>query len=175
MLLYIIVGLLVLIAAYFILKASAGADIHSKFGVSTTTHTLISTDLGGSTKVMKLSRDGVSGIPDAVFAKKNGKEILGAEFKSRKYRNRVRHYEFYQLTLYLGHLAHKYPNHTVTGCLAYADGKVSVNFDPDVYQALIGMRSELVDALRAGKKPKTAALQQRMAVGKCNRHIRIAG
>lgn len=171
--LYIIAGLLVLVIAFLVLKASAGSEVYSRFGVSESTHQLLGTDLGKSTKGVRLSRFGINGIADAVFTHKQAKEIVVGEFKSRKQKGRVRYNELYQLLLYMGHLAEKYPDHTIKGCLAYADSRETVHYDHEVYSALVSLRGELIAAFRNRRPPNTTPLHRRMNVSAQNAHLRL--
>ena len=171
---YILGALLLLLAFYFVLKKSAAGAIHSRFGVRESTHRLISTDLGNAAGRIKLSRFGINGIADAVFESVKGSEILVGEFKSRKYRGQVRLYELYQLILYMGHIKAQYPNHEVLGCLAYADSRVQVNFDPAVYEALVGLREEYWLTVRDKRTADSRPLHKRMKVNGENRALRLS-
>jgi hypothetical protein len=170
---YVLGALLLLVAIFLIQKKTAASAIHSRFGVRESTHRLISTDLGNSKGRLKLARFGINGIPDAAFESVNGKEILVGEFKSRKYRGQVRLYEFYQLLMYMGHIKALYPNHKVLGCLAYADSRVQVNFDPAVYEALLTMREEYWLTVRYKRVADSRPLHKRMKVGGENRALRL--
>ncbi|HBO2935326.1 TPA: hypothetical protein L4R50_000322 [Pseudomonas aeruginosa] len=170
---YILGALLLLVAIFFFQKKSAASAVHSRFGVRESTHRLISTDLGNAKGRIKLSRFGINGIADAVFESIKGNEILVGEFKSRKYRGQVRLHEFYQLLLYMGHLKAQYPNHTVLGCLAYADSRVQVNFDPAVYEALLGLREEYWQTVKYKQVADSRPLHKRMKVSGQNRGLRF--
>lgn len=170
----LLVGILLLLAvAYFVLKIKAPVEIFSRFGVSLATHKLLSTDLGKATGKIKLARHGINGIPDAVFESLTEKVILVGEFKSRKYRDCVKLYELYQLMLYMGHLRERYPNHTIIGCLAYADGKVKVRFDSDLYQGLIGLRDEYWQTVKRRRPVNSAPLHKRIKVNGANLGLRL--
>ncbi|MDY1219308.1 hypothetical protein ACM8BJ_24775 [Pseudomonas aeruginosa] len=171
---YILGALLLLVAIFFVQKKSAAGAIHSRFGVRESTHRLISTDLGNAAGRIKLSRFGINGIADAVFESVKGSEILVGEFKSRKYRGQVRLYELYQLILYMGHIKALYPNHKVLGCLAYADSRVQVNFDPAVYEALVGLREEYWLTVRHKRAADSRPLHKRMKVSGENRALRLS-
>lgn len=170
---YILGALLLLALIFFVQKKSAAGAIHSRFGVRESTHRLISTDLGNSKGRIKLSRFGINGIADAVFESVNGNEILVGEFKSRKYRGKVKLSEFYQLMMYIGHIKALYPNHTVLGCLAYADSRVQVNFDPAVYESLVGLREEYWLTVRYKRVADSRPLHKRMKVSGENRALRF--
>ncbi|MFO6994482.1 hypothetical protein P3D53_09575 [Pseudomonas aeruginosa] len=170
---YILGALLLLVAIFFFLKKSAASAIHSRFGVRESTHRLISTDLGKAKGRIMLSRFGINGIADAVFESVNGNEILVGEFKSRKYRGKVKLSEFYQLMMYIGHIKALYPNHTVLGCLAYADSRVQVNFDPAVYESLVGLREEYWLTVRYKRVADSRPLHKRMKVSGENRALRF--
>lgn len=170
----LLLGCLILLAlAYLFLKAKAPAQIYSRFGVSVATHKMLSTDLGNADGKIKLASNGINGIPDAVFEALTSKRILVGEFKSRKYRNKVKLYELYQLMLYMGHLKEKYPSHLVTGCLAYADGKVEVNFDRELYLGLVGLKSEYWETLKSRRPVNTTPLHKRILVNGANPGLRL--
>lgn len=166
-------GLILLVVVFVILKIKAPVEIYSRFGISVATHKLLSTDLGNSTGRIKLGRFGINGIPDAVFEALTAKHILVGEFKSRKYRNSVKLYELYQIMLYMGHLRAKYPNHTVVGCLAYADGRVSVQFDPELYQGLIGLKDEYWETVKRRRPVNSTPLHKRIKVNGANGGLRL--
>lgn len=170
---YILGALLLLALIFFVQKKSAAGAIHSRFGVRESTHRLISTDLGNSEGRIKLSRFGINGIADAVFESVKGKEILVGEFKSRKYRGQVKLSEFYQLVMYIGHIKALYPHHNVLGCLAYADSRVQVNFDPAVYEALLALREEYWLTVRYKRVADSRPLHKRMKVSGENRALRF--
>ena len=166
--------LFLLAVAFIVMKLKAPLEIYSRFGASATTHKLLSTDLGKATGRIKLARHGINGIPDAVFEALAEKVILVGEFKSRKYRDRVRLYELYQLMLYMGHLKDRYPNHTILGCLAYADGKVKVAYDHDLYLGLVGLRDEYWQTIKRRIPANMPPLHKRMKVSGANPGLRLA-
>nr|WP_192963276.1 hypothetical protein [Pseudomonas fluorescens] len=171
--LYVLGVLLVLAVIFFVLKIKAPLEIYSRFGVNAASHKLLSTDLGKADGRIKLARFGINGIPDAVFEALSGKLILAGEFKSRKYRGVVKLYELYQLMLYMGHLQDRYPNHTIVGCLAYADERVKVRFDPALYQALIELRNEYWQTIKRRKPVNPVPLHKRMKVNAGNLSMRL--
>lgn len=169
-----LVGFLLLLAfILFVSKFKAPLKIYSRFGASESTHKLLSTDLGNATARIKLSLHGINGIPDAVFEELVEKVILVGEFKSRKYRDRVRLNELYQLMLYMGHLKGRYPNHTILGCLAYADGKVKVAYDHDLYLGLVGLRDEYWQTIKRSIPANMPPLHKRMKVSRANPGLRL--
>jgi len=172
--LYIIGAILILGIVFLVQRLSASGEIFSRFGVRESTHRLLSTDLGKSSGRIKLSRFGINGIADAVFESLSGKKILVGEFKSRKYRGEVRLYELYQIMLYMGHIKAEYPNHSVEGCLAYADGMVKVVFDKAVYDALTGLKREYWETVRNRRPVNTTPLHKRMNVRAENRTLRLS-
>ncbi|HDS1721490.1 hypothetical protein NPS53_08275 [Pseudomonas putida] len=171
---FLIGGLVFLAFVFLVWKIMAPAQIYSRFGVSAATHKLLSTDLGKGTGRIKLALHGINGIPDAVFEAKASAHILVGEFKSRKYRNRVKAYELYQIMLYMGHLRDKYPKHKVTGCLAYADGKVSVQFDSELYAALIALKGEFWETLKNRRPVNPTPLHKRIRVNGANPGLRLS-
>ena len=173
MAIYLIGALLLLGLLYAVSKQKAGNEIYSRFGLKESTHTLVSSDLGGKKSTIKLSRFGINGIADAVFKANTGKEIIVGEFKSRKFRGAVRLYEFYQVILYMGHLAERYPDHVIKGRLAYPDSTQWVHFDPQLYDALVALRSEMLQALGTRRPPNPTPLHKRMKVAGLNKHLKL--
>lgn len=171
--LYVLGALLALAIVYLVLKIKAPLEIYARFGVSSASHKLLSTDLGKAGGSIKLARFGINGIPDAVFEALTGKLILVGEFKSRKYRGVVKLYELYQLMLYMGHLQGRYPNNTIVGCLAYADERVEVKFDPALYQALVELREEYWQTVKRRKPVNPVPLHKRMKVNSANLTMRL--
>jgi hypothetical protein len=171
---FIALALGVLAALYFLKKKSASSELYSQFGIRESTHKILSTDLGQSASRIRLSRFGINGIADAVFKAVSRKEILVGEFKSRKYRGVVKLYEFYQVMLYMGHLRDKYPDHEVKGCLAYADGMVTVFFDQDVYQALVNLRGEYWASVKKRGPVNTIPLHKRVKVNALNKGLKLS-
>lgn len=168
----IIAGIVIVLVVVFLLKSkTATNEVYSRFGVSESTHTILSTDLGKSNPQLKLTRFGVSGIADAVFKARSRKTILVGEFKSRKYRQVVRLAELYQLILYLGHIKAQYPDYEVVGCLAYADSRVKVNFDRAVYDGLIGLKDEYWESVKKRRPVNKTPLHKRINVRAENRSL----
>tara|TARA_R110002124_G_scaffold128157_19_gene288710 strand:- start:9103 stop:9621 length:519 start_codon:yes stop_codon:yes gene_type:complete len=164
-------AILVVVILYLVGAHKTSSQIHKKFGLAGTSYELISTDLGKMKSHIRLSRYGVNGIPDAVFQGKKKKVIIVGEFKSRKHKKVVRLYEFYQLTLYLGHIQARYPDHAVKGLLAYADGVVAISYDKDVYSGLLQLSKELRAARASNKIPDSRPLHRRMKVSSQNRAL----
>ncbi len=77
------------------------------------------------------------------------------------------------LTNDMGHIKALYPNHKVLGCLAYADSRVQVNFDPAVYEALVGLREEYWLTVRHKRAADSRPLHKRMKVSGENRALRF--
>lgn len=172
--LYIGLGILALVIIFFIKKKTASTEVHAQFGLRESTHKILSTDLGEKTARVRLSRMGINGIADAVFKAISGKEIVVGEFKSRKHRGVVKLYEFYQITLYMGHLQMDYPEHTIKGCLAYADAKVQIVFDQQLYEALLGLRSEYWESAKSKRAVNRTPLHKRVKVNSLNGGIKFS-
>lgn len=73
----------------------------------------------------------------------------------------------------MGHLAERYPDHVIKGRLAYADSTQGVYFDPQVYEALVGMRKEMVQALGTRRLTNSTPLHKRMKVASLNKHLKL--
>lgn len=170
--------LMLLVAAALLIygfsKSSDDRQIYGKFGLSASAFKLISTDLGKRKSSIRLSRYGINGIPDAVFEAKGEPLIIVGEFKSRRYKQVVRLYEFYQLTLYLGHIQRLYPNHSVQGALAYADRVVVIEFDKAVYSGLLGMSKEMRSSMASKKIVSSEPLHKRIKINNANRSIKFS-
>lgn len=171
--LFLCAAILILVIAFFVKKHNASSEVFTRFGVRESTHHLLSTDLGKSEARVKLSRFGINGIADAVFKTTKGKEILVGEFKSRRHRGVVKLYEFYQLMLYMGHMSAQYPDHRVSGCLAYADARVIVVFDKELYDALVGLRYEYWQTVRSKRVSNSTPLHKRMKVSGANKRLKF--
>ncbi len=170
----IVLGVLVLIAAvYFFHKGTAQNEVHAKFGLSPATYRIVSSDLGDSSPRKRLYGRGVAGEPDALFLGASQSHMVVGEFKSRKYKGYVRPREFYQISLYLGLALQHHRPKTISGVLAYADHRVEVEFDAEVYAALIDLRPELLSSLKHRSPVNNTPLQKRMNVLTKNRHIRF--
>ncbi|WP_116893046.1 hypothetical protein [Pseudomonas savastanoi] len=174
MAMYILGGLILLAIIFLFQKQQASGEVFNRFGLRENAYRMLSTDLGKSAGRIKLARFGINGIADAVFEAVSGNEIVVGEFKSRKYRNMVKLHEFYQLTLYMGHLKALHPKHTIRGVLAYADGKVSITYDPDVYEGLVRLKGDYWDTVKRRTAGSTAPLHKRMKVNGMNRGIRLS-
>lgn len=167
-------GAILVCLAYLIVAGRSNKEIHQKFGVPERSHTLISTDLGKVRSKIFLRRDGVTGVPDAVFESAGKKEVVAGEFKSRSFKGYVRYYELYQLMLYMGHLQARYPSHAIRGHLAYADNNVVIIFfDQALYDGLMSMKRELQAASRTRNIPSAVPLHKRMTVNKMNPALRL--
>lgn len=149
-------------------------DIHATFGLSPSRYEILSSDLGKHKTRKTLRRNGVNGIPDAIFKSLRGKVIVIGELKARKARGMVKYHEFYQLTLYMGHAASLNPGFEVKGVLAYSDGHFDLAYDPDVYNALMGLRSEAWDVLKTKRISDSRPLHKRMDVRRSNRRVRFS-
>ena len=165
------VALLLLVVVFFLRKSSAPHDIFGKFGLSPGAFTLISSDLGDSAPRQMLRGNGVSGEPDALFTAKSGRKIVVGEYKSRKFKGFVRPYEFFQTMLYMGMARQIHNVSEAMGVIAYADQRVQIHFDQDVYDAIVGLRVELFMSFKARKPINARPLQKRMNVLNLNRHV----
>lgn len=143
---------------------SAENEIHAKFGLSNSKFKLISTDLGGKNPKLRLSAMGVGGIPDAVFESRKSKVIVVGEMKARKLKGGVRLMEFYQVIIYIGLLRQLYPNHAIEGILGYNGALVRVAHDQELFNALIGLRAEILTSLKNKKPSNPRPLHKRIQV-----------
>lgn len=174
MAIYLICALIALAIVYLIKKQAASGEVHARFGLKSSAYSLLSTDLGKSQGRIKLSRFGINGIADAVFKANSGNVIVAGEFKSRKYRGKVKLHEFYQLMLYLGHLQAEYPKASVRGVLAYADGRVSIAYDHAVYEGLVGLRDDYWQTVKRRNAGAILPLHKRMRVDRMNPGLKLS-
>ena len=165
------VALLLLVVVFFVKKRSAPDDIFGKFGLSPGAFMLLSSDLGDSAPRQMLRGDGVNGEPDALFSAKSGKKVVVGEYKSRKFKGFVRPYEFFQTMLYMGLARQIHHAYEAIGVIAYADCRVHVHFDQEVYEAIVALRGEMFASFKVKKPVNTKPLQKRMNVLGLNRHI----
>lgn len=166
-------ALLLILIVYLFISRGADGEIFGKFGVSSLTFTLVSSDLGRSSSGNRLTAFGITGEADAVFRSRNGNQIIVGEFKSRKYKGYVRPYEFFQTILYIGLARDHFSASKASGVIAYADGKVEIAFDQAVFDALVSMRGEMLGGLKNKKALNTVPLHKRMDVLKANRGLRL--
>lgn len=162
-----------LVVVYLVLSFKAGSAIHKRFGINARTYELLSSDLGESEGRLRMKRHQVSGIADAVFRHKRKPEIVVGEFKSRTYRGEVKLAEFYQVILYIGHLAEMHPDCRVTGVLSYPNKRVTVNQDSKLYADLIGLCDEVLTAERDRRITQPTPLHKRTSVASKNKHLRF--
>lgn len=165
--------LLLLVAVFFYKKSSAPNDIFGKFGLSPGAFKLVSSDLGDSAPRQMLHGNGVSGEPDALFANKPGRKVVVGEYKSRKFKGYVRPYEFFQTMLYMGMARQVHNTSEASGVIAYADARVQVHFDQEVYDAIVALRVEMLSSFKQRKPINAKPLQKRMNVLSSNRHVRF--
>lgn len=161
------------VVLYLFFQRQSDEEVYEKFGVSSKTFKLISSDLGKRKSRVFLRRKGVTGVPDAVFEATRGKELVVGEYKSRTHKGYVRFNELYQVMLYMGHLQARYPSYTIRGCLAYADQRVSIAFDPQLYQGLMDVAPEVKKALRKRTVQDALPLQKRMPVNTMNSDLKL--
>ena len=166
-------ALLFVLIIYLFLSRGAEGEIYRKFGVSSVSFTLVSSDLGRSSSGRRLTAFGITGEADAVFISKSGQQVVVGEFKSRKFKGYVRPYELFQVMLYIGLAQHFFGASKASGVIAYADGKVHIAFDQAVFDALVGMRGEMLGGLKNRKALNTIPLHKRMDVLKANRVVRL--
>lgn len=152
------------IVLYLVAKSGAKKGVHKNFNLSTSEYRLLATDLGGSTKKVRLSFSGVSGDPDAVFEHMKRKKIVVGEHKARNMRGQVKPREYYQVILYIGLAKRRWPSHEIVGLISYNDKTVWVDHDQSVFDALIALRPEAVASIRAKKASNSKPLHKRMSV-----------
>lgn len=161
------------VVLYLFFQRQSDKEIYDKFGISSQVFNLVSSDLGKRKSRIFLRRNGVTGVPDAIFEATRGKQLVVGEYKSRTHKGYVRFNELYQVMLYMGHLQARYPSYTIWGCLAYADQRVSIAFDPELYQGLMDVAPEVKKALRKRMVQNSLPLQKRMPVNTMNSGLKL--
>jgi hypothetical protein len=129
----------------FIHKPSSNLGIFKAFGISESDYVLVSSDLGGRTNNVKLSYKGVVGQSDSIFKSRKANYYLAGEFKGRKYKGRVRLYEYYQATLYAGIVAKTYRS-KCDPVIGYTNQTQVFKFDEKVFKALVNNRQSAEEA-----------------------------
>lgn len=125
--------------------SNRSSELFDVFDLSPDEHTLIGSDLGGSTNRVFLRTDQVIGVPDAVFRGKGS--ITIGEAKSRHYRGHITDYENYQVQLYMGAAERSYRKPT-RALIRYGCGAVvPVEFDRETYRHLLSLIPQCRDAL----------------------------
>ena len=163
----LLIGLILLfgVVLYWLSKGTAQRGVHSNFKLDPGRFKLLGTDLGGQqNRGIYLSFAGVNGKPDAVFEDRKKPCIIIGEHKARKCKAGVRLREFYQIVLYIGIAQRKWPTHEVKGCLSFDDKVVWVDFDSNVFQALIDLKLEAIEGIAQGKAINKAPLHRRMNI-----------
>lgn len=128
-------------------QRSARLDFHQVFGVEPEAR-LIQADMGRDHNLPEnkvIFADGLSGKPDVVF--QHDARLIVGEFKKAKVRGRIRRRDYYQVTLYMGMLQRKHPRAVIEGRIVYANERRDVEFDPQLYQELLGYRAECLALL----------------------------
>lgn len=153
---FLIVCVLAGLVAFY-LRSSARRSRYERlcalFGVDSSEWRLLGSDLGGSEDKLFLRGDGLVGVPDALFASRDGSRVLVGEakvrhFKARRGRPRVRPYERFQVQLYMGLAARRY-RCQVQSIIRYGDGfLVPVDADPEEYRYLLTLRAPFRRATR---------------------------
>ncbi|MGE8066139.1 hypothetical protein [Pseudomonas sp. NPDC089569] len=173
---YSVIGLVLLgLALYLLLKAKAPAQIFQLFRLSEVLHELVGSDLGRGHPRRRIGALGVGGEPDAIFRVKRSGQIIIGEYKNRKYKGYVRRREFYQVTLYLGLAAINFKTQDVVGLLAYNDQCIEIAYDQELFEALIGLRREVLTSMHKKRAQDSRPLHRRRSVTPRNRKIRFEG
>ena len=145
------------------------------FGLDAREWRPVGSDLHGrALPAKKLSANGVAGVPDAVFIHRRERRVLIAELKNRAGTSPSL-YERYQLVLYQGLAAARYPKHTPEGLIRYEDRCALVPFEPELYDALTGLRGEYQRARKRKRpldpRPLTARIRADGASPEGARHV----
>lgn len=169
---YLVLGLVfVAFALYLSLKAKAPVQIYNLFQLSEGQHELISSDLGKGHPRRRMGAFGIGGEPDAMFKAKRTGQIIVGEFKNRKHKGYVRRREYYQVTLYLGLAAVTFKTRNVVGLLAFNDQCIEVPYDHDLFEALVGLRGEVLTSMKTKRAQNSRPLHRRINVVPRNRKI----
>jgi hypothetical protein len=135
----VIVIVLVLVALAYASrkKTSREERLCTLFGLESDNHELLGSDLGGAKDKIFLRGDGVVGVPDALFRRREDRSIVVGEAKKRRFNGNVTDYERFQVVLYLG-LAQRKFRQQASAVLRYGCGTcVPIEPDPECYRWLI--------------------------------------
>lgn len=172
----ILFGLIVAaIILYYALKGTAPKQIYGLFGLRESDYELLSSDLGKGHPRKRLGGHGLGGESDAIFRGKRTGQIVVGEFKNRKHKGLVRRREYYQVILYIGLARQTFGSQNVVGLLAFNDARVEIPFDANVFNALVGLRGEVLTSLSRKKAQDARPLHRRIRVAPQNRRIRFEG
>jgi len=148
----LIVIVLLVLCGLSALRASRSTRLCGLFRLDAKQYQLLGTDLGRNAGPIRLLVDGLIGVPDALFRKRDGDLLIVGEAKSRHYRGRVTLYERYQVTLYMGMCIKRYGK-PVAGRIRYGCGHVvPLSYDPEIYRqlkSLIPQYEKVVASFRA--------------------------
>jgi hypothetical protein len=173
---FTVIGLILLgLALYFLLKAKAPAQIFKLFQLNEALHDLVCSDLGSGHPRRRIYAMGVGGEPDAIFKVKRSGRIIVGEFKNRKHKGVVRRREFYQVHLYMGLAAINFKTQDVVGLLAFNDQCIEIAYDHELFEALIGLRSEVLSSMYKKRAQDSRPLHRRRSVTPRSRKIRFEG
>lgn len=171
-----LIGLILLgLALYVLLKRKAPAQIFQIFRLNEALHELLASDLGSGHPRRRIGALGIGGEPDAIFKVKSSGQIIIGEFKNRKHKGYVRRREFYQVQLYLGLAAINFKTQDVVGLLAFNDQCIEIPYDHELFDALVGLRSEVLTSLYKKRAQDSRPLHRRRSVTPRNRKIRFEG
>lgn len=143
-------------------KRSSSAEIFSLFGLTDRCFRLVSTDLGGRKPRYRFRIRNLIGDADSIFNERvNENHYVVGEFKGRKFRGKVRVYEYYQLQLYMGCLLMQKPGRDVTvrGVLGYKDHCINVPFDRKCFERLCELERTEFRCLKSKRKLFAKKLQ----------------
>ena len=130
-------------------SAASATELCRSFGLDPARYRVLGADVGGFLVTFDVLADGLIGRPDAVFAAKDGSEVVVGEVKSRLHKNRITRYERYQMTLYLGAVRSQLRTEAVRGLIRYRDGVVEAPFCAETYRELLSLKPECQRALSA--------------------------
>lgn len=169
-----IIGVVILaIALYLYLKGRAPRDIHRQFSLPPGQWTILGSDLGKGHQRQKLFAHGIAGEPDAIFKGNRTGQLLIGEFKNRNHKGYIRRREYYQVILYIGLARAMFGTPHVVGVLSFRDKCVDVPFNEEVFQALVGMRTEVPVSLKNKRPHDSRPLHKRISVTPGSRNIRF--
>lgn len=140
---YIGAGILFLALLYwYFTNQSEEAVLLKRFGLNPAKWTIMGHDLGKSSQPYHVRGLGLIGTPDFVAKAISQKTIRVYDYKHRKFRNKLRKYEIYQVALYAMVMEVMHPSFNVEAAIRFKDQVVDVEVTPQIRNYLMGRRQE---------------------------------
>ena len=140
---YIGAGLLFVALLYWYLSSqSEDAVLLKRFGLNPAKWKIMGHDLGKTAQPYHVRGLGLIGTPDFVAKAISKKTIRVYDYKHRKFRDKLRKYEIYQVALYAMVMEVMHPNYTVEAAIRFKDQVVHVEVTPEIRNHLMDRRHD---------------------------------